>query len=92
MQEQKNQVNLNINIKDIPDMQCYCGSIHFLGLHTLKYLSPLACGIQGGGTYAKNLYMCANPSCQQIYEAAMSEEQIKTLGAKVETERNVIDG
>lgn len=77
---QKSQVNLNINVNNLPEMQCYCGNKFFMRIHTLKYLSPMVTGDPKGGTFANHAYRCLNPQCNQIYPFAMDQGSIDEVG------------
>jgi hypothetical protein len=78
------EINLHINMNNLPWMKCVCGGEIFIKIYKLKYISVLQTGQGKSGTWAIELYKCVNPECGLEINEAKTEAELKVMAAAYE--------
>jgi len=75
--DQKKQFTLKVDLKDVGNMRCYCGSDIFLRIYNLKYLSPFLTGNPKPMTATIEYFRCI--LCGQVYQEAVEQKTVEKL-------------
>lgn len=73
---------IKLNLEDIPDMKCHCGSEYFHKVYKLKYISPIYAGDKKGATNHRWMWRCL--ACGYIYFHALPQDEIDEIKKKLQ--------